>query len=42
MSVNVIKEDPENKNIIYVGTDHSLYVSVNRCIWMKIDVGVTL
>nr|MBC7611456.1 glycosyl hydrolase [Pseudopedobacter sp.] len=28
--VNVIKEDPENKNIIYVGTDHGLYVSVNR------------
>ena len=29
-SVNVIKEDPENKNIIYVGTDHGLYVSINQ------------
>jgi len=28
--VNVIREDPNNKNIIYVGTDHGLYVSLNR------------
>lgn len=28
--VNVIKEDPENKNILYVGTDHGLYVSLNQ------------
>ena len=28
--VNVIKEDPENKNILYVGTDHGLYVSFNQ------------
>lgn len=28
--VNVIKEDPANKNIIYVGTDHGLYVSFNQ------------
>jgi hypothetical protein len=27
--VNVIKEDPVNKNILYVGTDHGLYVSLN-------------
>ncbi len=27
--VNVIREDPHNKNIIYVGTDHGLYVSLN-------------
>jgi len=27
--VNVIREDPNNKNMIYVGTDHSLYVSLN-------------
>ncbi len=25
--VNVIKEDPENENILYVGTDNGLYVS---------------
>lgn len=28
--VNVVKEDPENDNIIYVGTDHGVYVSVDR------------
>lgn len=28
--VNVIKEDPENENLIYVGTDHGLYVSLDR------------
>ena len=28
--VNVIKEDPKNKNILYVGTDHALYVSLNK------------
>ncbi|HFC00784.1 MAG TPA: glycosyl hydrolase, partial [Phaeodactylibacter sp.] len=28
--VNVIKEDPENKQIIYVGTDHGVYVSFNQ------------
>ena len=27
--VNVIKEDPENQNILYVGTDGGLYVSLN-------------
>ncbi len=27
--VNVIREDPNNKNMIYVGTDHGLYVSLN-------------
>ncbi|MFY0606707.1 MAG: glycosyl hydrolase [Cyclobacteriaceae bacterium] len=27
--VNVIKEDPENEKIIYVGTDHGVYVSVD-------------
>jgi hypothetical protein len=26
----VIKEDPVNENILYVGTDHGLYVSVDR------------
>ena len=28
--VNVIKEDPENENVLYVGTDHGTYVSINR------------
>ncbi|MEO1255015.1 MAG: glycosyl hydrolase, partial [Bacteroidota bacterium] len=28
--VNVVKEDPENENIIYVGTDHGVYVSLDR------------
>jgi photosystem II stability/assembly factor-like uncharacterized protein len=28
--INVIKEDPTNPNIIYVGTDNGLYVSFNR------------
>ena len=27
--VNVIKEDPANPNILYAGTDHALYVSLN-------------
>ncbi|MEN8248716.1 MAG: glycosyl hydrolase [Bacteroidota bacterium] len=28
--VNVIREDPVNENLIYVGTDHGLYVSLDR------------
>ena len=28
--VNVIKEDPKDENILYVGTDHGVYVSINR------------
>lgn len=28
--VNVIKEDPFNENILYVGTDHMAYVSIDR------------
>lgn len=27
--INVVKEDNKNKNIIYVGTDNGLYVSIN-------------
>ena len=27
--VNVVKEDPKNKNIVYAGTDHGLYISLN-------------
>ncbi len=28
--VNVIREDPKNENILYVGTDGGLYVSLNK------------
>ncbi|WP_299668449.1 glycosyl hydrolase [uncultured Polaribacter sp.] len=28
--VNVIKEDPANENVLYVGTDNGLYVSFNQ------------
>jgi photosystem II stability/assembly factor-like uncharacterized protein len=28
--VNVIKEDPKNENLLYVGTDNGLYVSLDR------------
>lgn len=28
--VNVIKEDPVNENILYLGTDHGLYISMDR------------
>lgn len=28
--VNVVKEDSDNENILYIGTDHGLYVSLNR------------
>ena len=28
--VNVIKEDPENPDILYVGTDHGVYISLDR------------
>jgi photosystem II stability/assembly factor-like uncharacterized protein len=27
--INVVKEDPENPNVLYVGTDHNVYVSVD-------------
>lgn len=27
--INVVKEDPANKNILYVGTDHGLYLSLD-------------
>ncbi|MFN3848568.1 MAG: VPS10 domain-containing protein [Spirosomataceae bacterium] len=29
-AINVVKEDPKNANILYVGTDNGLYVSVNK------------
>lgn len=28
--VNVLKEDPKNEDVVYVGTDHGAYVSLNR------------
>ncbi len=28
--INVVKEDPKNANILYVGTDNGLYVSMNK------------
>ncbi len=28
--VNVIREDPNNENVLYLGTDNGLYVSINR------------
>jgi photosystem II stability/assembly factor-like uncharacterized protein len=28
--VNVVKEDPKNPNLLYVGTDHALYISLDR------------
>jgi photosystem II stability/assembly factor-like uncharacterized protein len=28
--VNVIKEDPKNANLLYVGTDHGVYLSLNK------------
>ncbi len=28
--INVVKEDPKNKNILYVGTDHGIYVTLDR------------
>ncbi len=28
--INVVKEDPQNRDILYVGTDHGVYVSLDR------------
>lgn len=28
--INVVKEDPKNENVIYVGTDHGVYVSFDK------------
>jgi photosystem II stability/assembly factor-like uncharacterized protein len=28
--INVVKEDPHNPNLLYVGTDHGLYISLDR------------
>ena len=29
-AINVVKEDPKNENIVYVGTDKGIYVSINQ------------
>ncbi|GAB3829566.1 WD40/YVTN/BNR-like repeat-containing protein [Pontibacter rugosus] len=29
-AINVVKEDPKNPNLLYVGTDHGLYISLDR------------
>ncbi len=40
-AVNVIKEDPENANILYVGTDNGVYVSLNRGVsWYSFSKGL--
>ncbi|MBP8239288.1 MAG: glycosyl hydrolase, partial [Saprospiraceae bacterium] len=28
--INVVREDPKNPELLYVGTDHGLYISLNR------------
>lgn len=39
--VNIVREDPENENLLYVGTDHGLYVSLDRgSSWMALDGGL--
>ncbi len=39
--VNVIKEDPVNENVLYVGTDHGVYVSLDRGVsFMSMDGGL--
>jgi ligand-binding sensor domain-containing protein len=29
-SINSVKEDPKNENILYIGTDNGLYTTLNR------------
>lgn len=41
-SVNVIREDPKNENILYLGTDNGVYVSFNRGVsWEAFSSGLT-
>lgn len=36
--INVVKEDPQNPDLLYVGTDHGLYISLNRgASFMRMD-----
>ena len=40
-SVNVIYEDPANRNLLYLGTDHGLYVSLDRArTWSAMNNGL--
>ena len=40
--VNVIKEDPENENLLYLGTDNGVYVSLNLGeSWEAFNKGLT-
>jgi photosystem II stability/assembly factor-like uncharacterized protein len=40
--VNVIKEDPENENLLYLGTDNGAYVSLNQgAFWEAFNNGLT-
>ena len=40
-SVNVVKEDPENENVLYIGTDNGLYTSLNKgTTWQNFDGGL--
>ena len=40
-AINVIKEDPNNEDLIYVGTDHGLYISLDRGItFMQMNNGI--
>lgn len=40
-SVNVIVEDSENENILYVGTDNGLFISLDKGItWQDFSIGI--
>lgn len=40
-AVNVITEDPENENLLFVGTDNGLYVTLNRgTTWQSFQNGM--
>ncbi len=39
--VNVIAEDPKNENVLYLGTDNGLYISLNKGVsWDDFSVGI--
>ncbi|PHI20462.1 glycosyl hydrolase [Lewinellaceae bacterium SD302] len=38
--VNVIREDPVNENVLYVGTDHGLYISLDRGLSYEVATGM--
>ncbi len=40
-AVNVVKEDPVNENVVYVGTDRGVYVSLDKgANWQALDGGL--